>query len=126
MAHQLVDHPGWNAGVFQPGREGVAQIVGTVRIDRNKVVACASDSALVDAAEVVPGQHCARADGDTVAASRAGEDKEVRVAVGRELPTDGLDHQWSEGQLPDAGVALGAGLEAAAEPAVVVASQLSM
>ena len=37
MAHQLVDHSSWNAGVFLPGREGVAQIVGIVRIDRNKV-----------------------------------------------------------------------------------------
>jgi hypothetical protein len=111
MAHQLVDHSSWNAGVFQPGREGVAQIVGTVRIDRNKVVACASDSALVDAAEVVPGQHCARADGDTVAASRAGEDKEVRVAVGRELPTDGLDHHWSEGSSRMPASLLGQGLK---------------
>jgi hypothetical protein len=30
VAHQLVDHPSGNAGVFQPGREGVAQIVGTM------------------------------------------------------------------------------------------------
>ena len=45
----------------------------------------------------------------------AGEDKEVRVTVGWELPPDGLDHQRGEGQLPDAGIALGTGLEAATE-----------
>jgi hypothetical protein len=28
MAHHLVDDPGWDAGVFQPGREGVAEVVG--------------------------------------------------------------------------------------------------
>ena len=36
MAH-VVDHPRLECRRLQPGREGVAQIVGTVRIDRNKV-----------------------------------------------------------------------------------------
>jgi hypothetical protein len=27
VAHQLIDHPGWDAGVLQPGREGVPQVV---------------------------------------------------------------------------------------------------
>jgi hypothetical protein len=115
VAHELVDHSSGNAGVFQPGREGMAQVVGPVGIDRDKVMAGASDRALVDAAEVVPGQHGPRARRDAVAASRAGEDGEVGVAVRWELPADGLDHQSSERQLPDAGVALGAGFEAAAE-----------
>jgi hypothetical protein len=26
VAHQLVDHPSGNASIFQPGREGVAQV----------------------------------------------------------------------------------------------------
>jgi hypothetical protein len=34
VAHQLVDHPGWDAGVLQPGREGVAKVVGAVQVDR--------------------------------------------------------------------------------------------
>jgi hypothetical protein len=115
MAHQLVDHPSRNAGVFQPGREGVAQIVGTMGIDRNKVVAGAGDRALVDTAQVVPRQHRPRADGDAVAAARAGEDEDVRVGVGWVLAADGLDQQRGQRELPDAGVALGAALEAAAE-----------
>jgi hypothetical protein len=52
VAHQLVDYPGWNAGVLEPGREGVAKVVRAVRIDLNKVTARASDSVLVDTAEV--------------------------------------------------------------------------
>jgi hypothetical protein len=97
VAHQLIDHPGGNAGVFQPGREGVAQIVRAMRIDRSKVMACASDRTLVDTGKVVPRQHRARADRDPVAASGAGEDEEVGIAVGWELAADGLDHQWGKG-----------------------------
>ena len=47
VAHQLVDHPRGDAGVFQPGREGVAQIVGTMRIDPNNVVAGAGHRPLI-------------------------------------------------------------------------------
>ena len=32
VPHQLIDHPGGNAGVLQPGRKRVAQVVGAVRI----------------------------------------------------------------------------------------------
>jgi hypothetical protein len=32
MAHQLVDDPGRDAGVLQPGREGVPKVVGTPQI----------------------------------------------------------------------------------------------
>jgi hypothetical protein len=115
MAHQLVDHPSGNTGVFQPGREGVAQIVGPVRVNRSKVMASAGDRALVDTAEVVPGQHRPRARGDPVAAARAGEDGGLWVGVGWVLPADGLDQQRGERELPDAGVAFGAALEAAPE-----------
>jgi hypothetical protein len=34
VAHQLVDHPGGDAGVLQPGRVGVAEVVGAEQIDR--------------------------------------------------------------------------------------------
>jgi hypothetical protein len=34
VAHQLVDHPGRDAGVLQPGRVGVAEVVGAVQVDR--------------------------------------------------------------------------------------------
>jgi ribosomal protein S5 len=32
MAHHLIDHPGRDAGILQPGREGVAEVVGAVQI----------------------------------------------------------------------------------------------
>jgi hypothetical protein len=106
----------------------VAQIVGPVRVNRSKVMASASDRALVDTAEVVPRQHRPRASGDTIAAARAGEDEDLRAASGgscRRMAStssgwprpaaDGLDQQRSERQLPDAGVAFGAAFEAATE-----------
>jgi hypothetical protein len=31
VPHEFVDHPSRDAGVLQPGREGVAQVVGTVQ-----------------------------------------------------------------------------------------------
>jgi hypothetical protein len=34
VAHQLVNHPGRDAGVRQPSRVGVAQVVGAVQLDR--------------------------------------------------------------------------------------------
>jgi hypothetical protein len=34
VAHELVDDACWDAGVFQPGRVGVAEVVGTVQVDR--------------------------------------------------------------------------------------------
>src|SRR4030095_7104886 len=66
-------------------------------------------------AEVVPRQHRARANWHTIATAWAGEDEEVRVAVEWELPADGLAEQWGGGEFRDAGVALRAGFEAAAE-----------
>ena len=61
---------------------------------------------------------------DAVAAARAGEDEDLWVGVGWELPADGLDHQRSERQLPDAGVALGAAFEAATELAAGLVAHL--
>jgi hypothetical protein len=34
VAHQLVDDPGRDAGVLQPGREGMAEVMGAVQVDR--------------------------------------------------------------------------------------------
>jgi hypothetical protein len=33
MTHHLVNDPGGNAGVLQPGREGVAKVVGAMQVD---------------------------------------------------------------------------------------------
>jgi hypothetical protein len=33
VSHQLVDHAGGDAGVLQPGREGVAEVLGAVQVD---------------------------------------------------------------------------------------------
>jgi hypothetical protein len=32
VAHQLIDHPGGDAGILQPGREGVAQVVRPMQV----------------------------------------------------------------------------------------------
>ena len=32
MAHHLIDDLGWDAGVLQPGREGVAEVVGSAQV----------------------------------------------------------------------------------------------
>jgi hypothetical protein len=34
VTHQLIDHPRRDAGVLQPGRVGVAEVVGAVQVDR--------------------------------------------------------------------------------------------
>ena len=34
VAHQLINDPGRDAGVLQPGRVGVAEVVGAVQVDR--------------------------------------------------------------------------------------------
>src|SRR4029450_13420460 len=31
VAHQLINHPGGDAGVFQPGREGMAEIMRAIQ-----------------------------------------------------------------------------------------------
>ena len=37
MTHQLVDHPGRDAVVVQPGREGVPVIMGAAQVQAEKV-----------------------------------------------------------------------------------------
>ena len=82
---------------------------------------------LVGAVEVVARQHGPGAlwhpgpAGAAGAAAGAGEDQGRWVAAGWQLAADGLDHQRGQGDLADAGVALGPGLEAAAEPAGLIA-----
>jgi len=115
VPHHLVDHASWNAGVLKPGGKRVAKVMGAMWIELAQVIACSGDGVLVDAAEVVPGQHGPCADRDPIATAGAGEDQRVGVAVGWELPPDGLDKEGTQGELADAGVALGAWLEAAAE-----------
>jgi hypothetical protein len=77
--------------------------------------------AVVGAAEVVPRQDRAAAllHAGATAPSRAaagpGEQEGGRIAARREPAADRLDHLGGEGDLADAGVAFGAGFEAAAE-----------
>ena len=191
VAYELVDDSSGDAGVFQPGREGVAKVVGAVQVDRlqqgvlgagqqrpplrlgvggggaggelgkgavdgchpggaalgleldrelfgGKGTVVAEDpkdagggrpqpgrgwvgelgrGAVVGAAEVVPRQHRAGAllhAGAAAlagAAARPGEQQGGGIAAGREPAADGLDHLGREGDLTDAGVALGRGLK---------------
>jgi hypothetical protein len=32
VTHQVIDHPHWDAGVLQPGREGVPQVIGPMQV----------------------------------------------------------------------------------------------
>jgi len=72
-----------------------------------EVGAGAAHGALVKAAEAMPGQDRPRANGHAVATARTGEDQDVEVGAGRELAADRLDHQGSQGDLTEAGVAFG-------------------
>src|SRR5215217_8931063 len=121
VAHQLVDHPGGDAGVLQPGREGVAQVVRAVQVQVAEVLAGGGDRGLVDAAQVVGGQRGSGAAGDAVAAARAREHQLVGPGAGGELAADGLADLLAHRHHADAGRALGLGLEAAAEPAGLIA-----
>jgi hypothetical protein len=97
----------------------VAKVVGAAELEVVEVGAL--DRGLVHAADAMPGEHGSGPDGHVVAAAGASEHQGVGVGTGRELAADRLDHQGGERDLADAGVALGAGLEAAAEPAGLVA-----
>jgi len=53
MPHQLVDHPGRDATILQPGREGAAQIMGpcgsssaSPQLSRRRAIAVATGSAI--------------------------------------------------------------------------------
>jgi hypothetical protein len=119
--HQLIDHPGWDALAFQPGRKAVPKIMGAAKLQMCKVASGAMGCVVVQAAKAVPRQDRPCADRHAVSTAGTGEDQRVRVGIGRQLTTDRLDHQRSQGDLTDAGVALGARLEATAEPIGLVA-----
>src|ERR671931_413884 len=38
VAHQLIDYPSWDAGVLQPGREGMAQVMWAAQPEVGKRV----------------------------------------------------------------------------------------
>jgi hypothetical protein len=203
VAHQLIDHPGRDAGVLQPGREGVPGLVGAVQVDRLKqgmlgscrsihrpVRASAATSAaansaraqsmvaftavrpwalswaascspvsgpwprsapgcgrrsagvprwlgwrvgqgaVVGAVEVMPRQHRAGAPLDPGAtalagtAAKASEQQGGGIAAGREPAAHHLDHLRRQGDLTDAGVALGPLFEAAAELAACLVANV--
>jgi hypothetical protein len=48
MPHHLIDDPTRDAGVLQPGRVGVAEVVGTVQVDRFQQVSRAANAPAVD------------------------------------------------------------------------------
>jgi hypothetical protein len=88
VAHQLVDHPGGDAGVFQPGGEGVAQVVRAVQVRVGQVLAGGRNYGLVDAAQVVGGQGGSGAAWDAVAAAGAGELQVLGSGAGGELAAE--------------------------------------
>ena len=109
VAHEFVDHAGGDAGVLQPGREGVPEVVRATQVQ--VVELGALDGGLVHATDAVSRQHRSAAGGHVVAAAGAGEHQCLGVSAGRELAADRLNYQGSERDLADAGVALGCGLK---------------
>ena len=77
---------------------------------------------LVQAAKAVARQDRPGANGHAIAAARTGKNQSVPISLRRQLAADRLDHQRSQGNLADAGVAFGTRLEATAEPTGLVAS----
>jgi hypothetical protein len=85
-----------------------------------KVASSAVGCVVVEAAKTVARQDRPCANGHAVPAAGTGKDKSVRAGIGRQLTANRLDHQRSQWDLADAGVALGLGLEAIAEPTGLV------
>jgi hypothetical protein len=58
VAHQLIEHPGRDAVVLQPGREGVAQVVRVAQVQADQVATPGGvpDRPQVAVAEHVPGR----------------------------------------------------------------------
>jgi hypothetical protein len=79
------------------------------------------DGGLVDPAQVVGRQRGSGTPRDAVAAARTGEHQLVGTGTGEELAADCLPDLLAHRHHADAGRALGLGLEAAAEPAGLVA-----
>src|SRR5215218_2088398 len=79
------------------------------------------DRGLVDATQIVGGQRSPGAARDPVAAARAREHQLVGLGAGAELAADGLADLLAHRYRADTGRTLGLSLEAAAEPAGLIA-----
>jgi hypothetical protein len=78
MPHQLVDHPGGDGGVLQPGSEGVPQVMRAAQVEMGKVGSSRLDRGLVDPPQIGGRQRRPSAAGDAVAATGPGEDQTER------------------------------------------------
>jgi hypothetical protein len=118
VAHQLVDHSRGDAGVLQPGREGMAQVVRPSKVEVGE--GGSRNRRLVDPA-VVPGRQLGPdASLDVVASTRPAEDQPVWWAADQPTP-DCLYNRFGERHNADARIALWAILVASAEAAGVIA-----
>jgi hypothetical protein len=111
VTHQLIDDPGGDALVLQPGREAVPKIVGSAKSQMRQVGSGAVGCVLVEAAKVVARQGRPCTSRHPVPAAWTGKDKSVTVRSGRQPAANRLDHQRSQWNLADASVALGRGLK---------------
>jgi hypothetical protein len=75
VAHQLVDHPGGDGGVLQPGREGMPQVMGAPQVRVASPAPAALHGGLVDPPQVVGGQWRSSAARDAVATTGPREDQ---------------------------------------------------
>jgi hypothetical protein len=79
VAHEFVDHSGRDAGVLEPGREGVPAVMWTAELEMAEVGAL--DGSLVHAAHAVAGQKGSDAGDYKVAASRTSEYQDIWIGA---------------------------------------------
>jgi hypothetical protein len=104
-----------------PPAEGVAQVMRAMQVQVGQVLAGGRNCGLVDAPQVVGGQRGPGAAWDAVAAPGAWEHQVVGSGAGGELAADDLADLFAHRHHADASLALELGLEAAAEPAGLIA-----
>ena len=95
VTHELIDHPGRDAIVLQPGRKAVPKIVWPAKLQMRKIALGATGCVLVEAAKAMTREDRSGAKGHAVPAAGTGKDERVGVRIGRQLTANHLDHWWS-------------------------------
>ena len=99
VTHKLIDHPGRDAGVLEPGRKAVPKIVRPAKLQMRKVALGSVGCVLVEVTKAVTREDRSGAKGHAVPAAGTGKDERVGVRIGRQLATNRLDHQRSQWDL---------------------------
>jgi hypothetical protein len=95
VTHELIDHPGRDAIVLEPGRKAVPKIVRPAKLQMRKLALGTVGCMLVEAAKAVTREDRSGAKGHAVPAAGTGKDERVGVRIGWQLAMNRLDHQRS-------------------------------